>query len=153
MHNGESLAALGAVMYYGPMQALTLQIVLNVATPLNWSVYADAQDAAAKEKEDAEPFEDCPTGALPLDFGITGVPAGCACLFHGLLVGLEIPRRLLLLIARYLLDWCVLPRRYGVLLLFLNDVLEFLLVVDGITFIVRIFDAVEFFDFVSRHIV
>ena len=50
------------------MQPLALQVVLDGATSTHWRVDADANDAAAEEKEHGYPLQHCGACALALHF-------------------------------------------------------------------------------------
>ena len=135
------------------MKTFAFEIILDISTPLNGCIDTNTKDAKAKEQENAKPFNHCPTCTFPLYLGITSVITMWTCHLLGLFVSFIVIRRIFafLSIVRDLLDRGILPRGYSVLLLFLDDVLQLLLVMDGI-FIIWIFNVVEFFNFVFRHI-
>ena len=109
MHNSQLLLAFGAIVHYRPVETFTLQIVLDISSPLYWGIDAYAKDAETEEKKDANPFQYSPTSTFPLDFGVSTMATVRTCHLFWLLVSFEVLRGLFLLsIIRDLLDWSIL---------------------------------------------
>ena len=109
MHNSQFLLAFGAIVHYRSVEAFTLQIVLDISSPLYWSIDAYAKDAETEEKKDANPFQYSPTSAFSLDFGVSTVTTVWTCHLFWLLVSFEVLRGFFLLsIIRDLLNWGIL---------------------------------------------